>query len=133
MSALSDWRAAVIARVGTISGYAEAPGGDPTQIPEHWAAGYIVQMPSWTAIGQGATELAVGSGVVELWYRADQMAYEGGEWMSAWEALRSSLEATGWTGAGAGVIRVTSADTRLVADRFVGVVGFDWTLTYARA
>lgn len=133
MSALSDFRAAIVTRVAAISGYSEVPGGDATQIPDHWATGFIVQMPKWDAIGQGATELVNGSGTIELWYRTDQIAFEQGSWMSAWEAVRSQLESTGWTGAGVGVVRVTTADTRTVDDRFVGVVGFDWTLTYARA
>lgn len=133
MSALSDFRAAIVSRISAMSGYYECPGGDSTQIPDHWAAGFIVDMPTWSAIGQGATERVDGSGSVELWYRADQMAFEQGAWLTAWEALRSRLESTAWTGAGVGVIRVTAAQTRRVDDRFVGVVGFDWTLTYARA
>ena len=133
MSALSEFRAAVVTQLQTISGYYEAPGGDPEQIPEHWAAGFVLLTPSWDAVGQGATELVNGSGTVELWYRADQGAFEAGEWMSNWEAVRSKLESTAWTGAGVGVVRVTTASTRTVGDRFVGVVGFDWTLTYARA
>ena len=133
MSALSDFRAAIVSRVSALSGYHECPGGDPEQIPDHWTSGFVVDLPAWTVDGDGGVVVAAGVGAVSLWYRLDQLAFEQGAWMSAWEQLRSQLESTAWTGAGVGVIRVTSSETRRVGDRFVGTVGFDWTLTYARA
>ena len=132
MSALSDFRAAVVTQVATISGYAEAPGGDPEQIPEHWAAGFVLDTPSWTASGDRNVVVASGSMTISLWYRLDQLDNEQGDWMSAWEAVRAKLEATAWTVSGSATIVVTGADSDVVADRFVGRLLADWTLTYAR-
>lgn len=133
MSALSDFRAAIVSRVSALSGYHECPGGDPEQIPDHWTSGFVVDMPAWAIDGDGSVVVAAGVGAVSLWYRLDQLAFEQGEWMSAWEAIRAQLEATAWTVSGSGRVVVTGAESERTADRFVGVLRFDWTLTYTRA
>jgi hypothetical protein len=132
VSALSDWRAAVIARVGTISGYAEAPGGDPTQIPEHWAAGFIVDMPGLDVSGDGGVVVARGTLTISLFYRRDSLAWEQGEWLTAWEQVRDTLEDPAWTAGTPGVLTVTGAASEVDGDTFVGRVIADWTLTYTR-
>ena len=133
MSALSDFRAAVLTQVATVSGYAEAPCGDPEQIPEHWAAGFIVDTPAWTSGGDRNVVVAAGSMTISLWYRRDQLAFEQGDWMSAWEAVRAKLEAAAWTVSGSATVVVTGSASRVVADRFVGELSADWTLTYSRS
>jgi hypothetical protein len=133
VSALSDFRAAVVTQVATITNYAEAPGGDPEQIPEHWAAGFVVDMPSWTPGGDRNVVVASGAMTVSLWYRRDQLANEQGDWMSAWEAVRAKLESASWAVSGSATIVVTGSASRVVADRFVGELSADWTITYSRS
>lgn len=132
MSALSDFRAAVVARLEAITGYGEAPGGDPEQIPESWTAGFIVDVPAWQVEGDGSVVVLAGEMSVSLWYRADQIAYDQGAWMSAWEAIRAQLESRSWSVAGNATITVVGAESDRVGDRFVGRVLAAWTLTYSR-
>jgi len=133
VSALSDFRAAVVTQVATISGYGAAPGGDPEQIPEHWAAGFILDTPSWTASGDRNVVVASGTMTISLWYRLDQLSNEQGDWMSAWEAVRAKLESASWAVSGSATIVVTGSASRVVGDRFVGELSADWTLTYSRS
>lgn len=133
MSALSDFRAAVVTQVATISDYAEAPGGDPEQIPEHWAAGFVIDTPSWSSNGDGGHVVTAGAMTVSLWYRRDQLANEQGDWMSAWEAIRAKLESTSWAVSGSATVVVTGSASRVVGDRFVGELSADWTITYSRS
>lgn len=132
MSALSDFRAAIVTRVSALSGYSECPGGDPTQIPDHWTSGFVVDLPTWSIDGDSGVVVASGVGTVSLWYRTDQLTFEQGAWMSVWEALRAQLEASSWTVSGSARIVVTGADSDRTADRFVGKLVFNWFLTYAR-
>lgn len=133
MSALSDFRADIVARVGALTGHKECPGGDPAQIPDHWTSGFVVDLPEWTVDGDRSAKVCRGPLLVALWYRTDQLSFEQGAWMSAWEALCDQLEATAWdAGKDSATIVVVGAETDRTDDRFVGRLLAEWTLTYSR-
>ena len=132
MSALSDFRAAIVARVAALTDYEEVPGGDATQVPDHWVNGFVVDMPEWAVDGDGSVKVCRGPLAVELWYRTDQLAFEQGDWMTAWEALSDQLEAASWTVSGSATIVVVGAETERTDDRFIGRLLAEWTLTYSR-